>query len=328
MGNNSSHFVKINNYCNKEEKEISVDKSAHQQQKILPPDHQSKDLQPQESPPQNYNQSDNLHKSQQQSYPHQFYHTSTHKQYSIQKYYLNIEEKDEILEKDFDYSKIDKLLEEVDKKKENIILLTTGSFNPIHRMHLEILNIAANCLLKLKKYNVLCGFISPSADCYVKNKKPPLIPFDLRCKIIQTAIEEYNLENIKNKKNENLKIFLHTWEGSQDHFIDFPYVIKEIQSRLLIYNVKLVYVCGLDLFINCRYYFSKNVIAVDRKPFKNKYKSIPNKMIFIIKDSKTEPYSSTFIKECFMKNDYKSIEKVTFPKVAEMIIEFYKKNFN
>ena len=117
MGNNNSHFVKINNYCNKEEKEIRVDKNAHQQQKILPPDHQSKDLQPQESPPQNYNQSNDLHKSQQQSYPHQFYHTSTHKQYSIQKYYLNIEEKDEILKNDFDYYKIDKLLEEVDKKK-------------------------------------------------------------------------------------------------------------------------------------------------------------------------------------------------------------------
>ena len=238
------------------------------------------------------------------------------------------EEKEEkfIIEKDFDYSLLDKLLEKADKNKENIILLTTGSYNPIHRMHLEILNIATNFILSLNDYNVLCGFISPSADCYVKHKKPPLIPFDYRCKIIKTAIDEYYLENNKNE-NDHIKIFLHTWEGSHDYFIDFPYVIEEIQNRLLEKNITLIYVCGLDLFINCRYYFSQNVIAVDRKPYKNKYKDIPGKFIYIIKDEKTEPYSSTFIRDCFVKKDYQSIEKVTFPKVAKMIIEFYKDNF-
>ena len=49
---------------------------------------------------------------------------------------------------DFDYSIIENLLKDADEKKENIILLTTGSFNPIHRMHLEILNIAYNFLFK------------------------------------------------------------------------------------------------------------------------------------------------------------------------------------
>ena len=234
------------------------------------------------------------------------------------------EEENFIIQKDFDYSLLDKLLEKADKNKKNIILLTTGSYNPIHRMHLEILNIAANFILSLNKYNVLCGFISPSADCYVKHKKPPLISFDLRCKLVKTAIDEYDLEN---NKNEHLKIFLHTWEGSHDYFIDFPYVIEEIQNRLLEKNITLIYVCGLDLFINCRYYFSQNVIAVDRKPYKNKYKDIPGKFIYIIKDEKTEPYSSTFIRDCFVKKDYQSIEKVTFPKVAKMIIEFYKDNF-
>ena len=60
--------------------------------------------------------------------------------------------------KDFNYSIIEDLLKMADKNKENIILLTTGSFNPIHRMHLEILNIAYKFLLKEKdnKCNILC----------------------------------------------------------------------------------------------------------------------------------------------------------------------------
>ena len=47
--------------------------------------------------------------------------------------------------------------------------------------------------------------------------------------MIKSTINEYNLENNKND-NENLKIFLHPWEGSHDYFIDFPYVIEEIQN--------------------------------------------------------------------------------------------------
>ena len=105
------------------------------------------------------------------------------------------------------------LLAKAEKGKENIVLLTTGAFNPIHRMHLEILNIAYKYLLSLKKYNVLCAFISPSADCYVIHKRPPLIPFDLRCDMIQTSIEQFYEENKeKDKDKEILNIYINKWE--------------------------------------------------------------------------------------------------------------------
>lgn len=221
---------------------------------------------------------------------------------------------------DFDYSLLKPLLTNIDNKKENIILLTTGSFNPIHRMHLEILNLAYKFLLDKNKYNIICGFISPSADCYVKNKKPPLIPFDLRCKMIETAINDYQLEN----KDNELKIFLHKWEGSHNYFIDFPYVIDEIQKKLFDYNIRLVYVCGMDLYLNVHFNLHHNVIAVDRKPYKNqKYKDNPQNFVFFIKDEKCKPYSSTSIRELFKKKKIKEIENATFPTVAKMIIDYY-----
>ena len=182
---------------------------------------------------------------------------------------------------DFNYSLLEPFLSKAEKTKENIILLSTGSYNPIHKMHIEILNIAYRYLLSLKKYN-------------------------------------------------NLKIFLHKWEGTHDYFIDFPDVIEGIKAQILSHyqNIKLVYVCGMDLYLKCREYFSKNVIAVDRKPYKNyKYKENPEKFIYFIKYDKSQPYSSTSIRDCYLKGDYVGICNITFPEVGKMLIKFYDDNF-
>jgi len=236
----------------------------------------------------------------------------------------------------FDYTKIKDLLKNKNDEKENIVLLTTGSFNPIHRMHLEIVNIAYKHLMSLNEYNkfnVLCALISPSADCYVKHKTHLLIDFKSRCEMISEAIEEY-------KNQVNLPIFLHKWEGSQSKFIDFPEVISEIQSQLnknCNKSIKVIYVCGMDHFCKCRYLFNENVIAIDRKPFiKHKYKDIPEKLIYLVKDEKNEKseiYSSTAIREIYTNDQLDDntklirIKEITFNSVAEKVLDFYKSHF-
>ena len=273
-----------------EEKEIKPDEKGKQEEKEEKPDEKEKQVEKQEK----------LDEKEKQEKPD-----------------------DKEKEIDFDYSLLEPLINEIkeeNKDKTKIILLTTGSYNPIHRMHLEILNIAYRHLLSLNNYNVICGFISPSADCYVSSKRPPLITFDMRCKIIEKAIEEYQSQN----EDNGLKIFLHKWEGSKDFFIDFPDVIRSIQSRLYKYKIKLVYVCGMDLYMKCARYLGRNIIAVDRKPYSNNiFYEEPKRLLFLIKDEKTEPYSSTSIREYYQNKQFEEIEKSTFPEVAKMIINYY-----
>lgn len=236
-------------------------------------------------------------------------------------------------EKDFNYSILKDLIpkkEENNKDNKNIILLTTGSYNPIHRMHLEILNIAYKKLLSYGNYNVICGFISPSADCYVRHKAKEFIDFKTRCDMIKEAIKEYNELG---KEDNKLKIFLHKWEGSHQYFIDFPEVNSQIQNQINEHfkqeEIQLVYVCGMDLYLKCaRHYLGKNVIAVDRKPYKkNFFNEKPTQLIFEIKDEKAEPFSSTSIREYYYNNQFDQIEKVTFPGVAKMVIDYYDKYY-
>ena len=220
--------------------------------------------------------------------------------------------------------KISPLLKNSKEKNNNIVLLTTGAFNPIHRMHLKILNIAYKHLIS-KKYNVLCALISPSADCYVRYKRKPSIPFEKRCDMIQESINDFCDEN---KDKDMVKIFLNTWEGSHSYFIDFPEVIFKIQNHLnkldKNFKIKLVYVCGMDHYIKCHSSFSQNVIAVDRKPYASyNFGDNPKKLIYFVKDENSEPYSSTAIKEAFEKGDLEKIKKSTFPTTYQMIIDFF-----
>lgn len=204
-----------------------------------------------------------------------------------------------------------------------IILLTTGSFNPIHRMHLSIFDIATN-FLKSNGYEVLCGLISPSADCYVSHKQPPLIPFEKRCELVKNGIIEQKC---------TVPVFLHKWEGSQTKFFDFPDVISKIQKDVNDYigkDVDVIYVCGMDHFIKCRYALRKNVIAVDREPYMNNfYENDIKRKIFCIKDKNTKPYSSTEIKKLIElggEDNINKVKEITYDSVAKFYIDFYRNN--
>ncbi|CAF1278896.1 unnamed protein product [Rotaria sordida] len=138
------------------------------------------------------------------------------------------------------------------------VLLTTGSFNPIHPLHFQT-------LLRVKQYlehehqppwNVLAGYISPTHDSYVHKKlgDPAWIPAKDRCRLAERAMEYEDSE-------ASSWISISRGESEADGFVDFPDVTKNFrnflnntlvdQENILQYPLRVVYVCGLDHYNKC-----------------------------------------------------------------------------
>ncbi|CAG8692918.1 9406_t:CDS:2 [Cetraspora pellucida] len=147
---------------------------------------------------------------------------------------------------------IDKLLKNFENEslKPQVILLTCGSYIPIHNFHIEIFEIAKEYLEKEKNYKVVLGYISPSQETYIIQKKY------LKEKISLTD----RIEMIKLVTNESSWIDITTWEvlspKNNKEVISYHHVVKEIfkylkkneqiKQSLKERQLKLIYLCGLD----------------------------------------------------------------------------------
>ena len=76
------------------------------------------------------------------------------------------------------------------------MLLTTGSFNPVHRAHIDIHRHARQLLEDgFPQLRVVASYISPSHDLYVQPKmrrsgrSQHFIPYPQRCEMIEVATQ-------------------------------------------------------------------------------------------------------------------------------------------
>ena len=84
-----------------------------------------------------------------------------------------------------------KLLLPLSETKTNVILLLNGCFNPIHRHHLRLLELARDHLQSLNRYHVIGGYLSPCHDASIERKiSTTYLTWQNRLEMCRLALED------------------------------------------------------------------------------------------------------------------------------------------
>ncbi|KAL9657406.1 hypothetical protein ABK040_014394 [Willaertia magna] len=206
-----------------------------------------------------------------------------------------------------------------------VVLLSTGSYNPIHKMHVKTFYLAKKTLEQKYNMKVVGAFLSPSHDSYVESKlRQDYIPIKHRRAMAELSIKEEEEE--MNNKNSDFLCF-DGWESSVNGFIDFPQVTLSLSSYLKEVipneNILVLYLCGSDHFFRCGTLHS----------LRNKEKTHGVGVCVLKRPSHHEgvmplnlllkPYlSSIYIVETTMEEDCSSTKIRTLAKEGKSISEF------
>jgi len=184
------------------------------------------------------------------------------------------------------------------------ILLTTGSFCPLHPGHINMMEKAKEHLEK-NGYNVIGGFISPGHDEYISAKnKEKAIPIHYRIRTITEMIKNHDWLSVD------------PWEGMfckvAVNFTDVYIRLEAYISEHLKKDIPIFFVSGGD---NARFaltFMKKgNCVIVNRPPYDDKFehykkvlKDCPN--IHFVEGG--IPISSTELrKEAFVPDEKKNL---------------------
>ena len=133
----------------------------------------------------------------------------------------------------------------------NAVLLTTGSMNPTHKGHVDMLRLAK---LELEKdgWNVCAAFLSPSHDLYLRSKMMGFnfVPATQRITMANLAVQNYPW------------LYISDWESSQKgYWPDFTEVIDSLKQAITDRGISAhtFYVCGSD---HARYCWDLNELVV------------------------------------------------------------------
>ena len=220
-----------------------------------------------------------------------------------------------------------------DKKEvKNVILLTTGALNPVHKGHINSLKLAQDCL-ESKGFVVEKLYLSPSSDIYLNSKKNSgkidhYYNFKNRLKMCQLAVEDFKKEN----NNEKYKIEVSDWEGKQPCFVDFSGVVNHFEKDINNKDKLVFYICGSDHYKNVKNTNLENVVVIKRD--KEIVKLENNKNHFIVEDNDNSDFSSTKAREIITKiknnenvvDNTKLLEKYLYSSVIGFILKINKES--
>lgn len=180
---------------------------------------------------------------------------------------------------------------EVDPSKKSCVLLTTGSFCPIHYGHIEMMNNAKNALEE-QGWDVLSGYIAPAHDEYIHRKcGRQSISIDKRIQLIQREIADSDW------------LVIDSWEGVFNKVaVNFTDVIARLQlyiERHIQKTIPVFYVCGSDNARFAKTFTLKGYcVVVNRPGYENQYSTYQylssERIIFVQGNA---PVSSTEIRQ-------------------------------
>uniref|UniRef100_A0A6B2LEI9 Cytidyltransferase-like domain-containing protein n=1 Tax=Arcella intermedia TaxID=1963864 RepID=A0A6B2LEI9_9EUKA len=209
---------------------------------------------------------------------------------------------------------INHLLETTNDDKNWVILVSTGSYNPPHKMHLRKFEVATKHLEENSIAHVIGCILVPSSDIYVQRKLGyQAVPFQHRKKLIEILSASCT--------NPHLYAVSHA-ESHQDFFYTevielYQTIIKQLFPEYS-QRMKVVYLCGSDrgAYVSYdRHVFSRDgVIVVTREEDEDLY---PDKWMTVLSGGEGG-YSSTALRA----GGYEGLTKFVSLEAAEYITKF------
>lgn len=206
--------------------------------------------------------------------------------------------------------------------RKRAILISTGSFCPVHKGHLQNIDLAAKFLSRKFKIDTLVAYISPSCDSYVSHKLGnESIPYTHRFEMVKLACAAHNSDY------NTIPIIPDSWEGTQPNFVPFDQVLRRFQ-----HNIKhdfphehllVLYVSGADHFNKRKLYKNRDYVGISRIGYEIKGHSSIRRNIYICREERYAKYfsdiSSTAIRNA--RANGQSINEYTYYPVVKYLQE-------
>jgi len=207
-------------------------------------------------------------------------------------------------------SKLEKRLKKLSDGDIPIVLLTTGSLSPIHKGHVKNMELAKKRLesVRGRKIKVLCGYISPSHDSWLRGKQYGFFPVANRIAMVKLATENSDW------------IHCDSYEGTVEKVMDFPEVINRLRGFLKQYqndthrDIDVYYICGADHAEKCRLWGRPNYVVIGRA---NTWVPENRKCLYIENNEKN--ISSTEIRNAIIQGKLREVRDLLHPKVFDYL---------
>ncbi len=132
-----------------------------------------------------------------------------------------------------------------------VVLVTTGSLNPVHLVHVAQLERAAALVEQEEEgTRVVAAFLSPSDAAWSAYKEHGCMRNEHKVKLARLATAQHHLVRVS------------TWEVSRDQPVNYPAVISHILA--VCQQATVLYVCGADHARKCRLFEQPWCVVVGR----------------------------------------------------------------